>query len=96
MLDAPPHYTSEIKAKINSMAAMASQKGIRIIPVTASGIDKNTEFLMRFLAISTNGTYVFITNDSGVGNEHLVASVGEYDVELLNALMSRLITEYTE
>lgn len=48
------------------------------------------------MAILTSGTYVFITNDSGIGNEHLEASVGEYEVELLNKLMIRLIQEYTE
>jgi hypothetical protein len=44
----------------------------------------------------TNGTYVFITNDSGIGNEHLEPSVGEYEVELLNELLVRLILKYTE
>jgi hypothetical protein len=39
---------------------------------------------------------VFITNDSGVGNDHLQASVGEYQVELLNKLMVRLINKYTK
>ena len=74
---------------------IASQKGIKIIPVTASGIDKDTEFLMRFFSITTNSTYVFITNDSGIGNDHLIASVGEYQVENLNDLMVRIITKYS-
>lgn len=51
---------------------------------------------MRFLAISTNGTYVFVTDDSGVGNPHLKPSVGQYEVEFLNDLMVRLINEYSE
>jgi hypothetical protein len=46
--------------------------------------------------ISTNGTYVFVTDDSGVGNSHLEPSVGEYEVEFLNDLMVRLIDEYME
>jgi hypothetical protein len=62
----------------------------------ASGADKDTEFLMRFFAISTGGTYVFITDHSGVGNPHLIPSVGEYTVEPLNDLMVRLINEYSE
>ncbi|MDD4641760.1 MAG: hypothetical protein PHF92_10450, partial [Bacteroidales bacterium] len=70
--------------------------GIKIIPITASGIDKETEFLMRLMAMATNGSYVFITNDSGVGNEHIQASVGEYQVELLNKLMVRLIKKYSD
>lgn len=96
VLDAPPHYTNPIIGEIQAAAQLAAQKGIKIIPITASGIDKETEFLMRLLAMTTNGTYVFITNDSGVGNDHLEASVGEYQVELLNKLMIRLINKYSE
>jgi hypothetical protein len=51
---------------------------------------------MRLMAMATNGSYVFITNDSGVGNEHIQASVGEYQVELLNKLMVRLIKKYSD
>ena len=50
---------------------------------------------MRFFSITTNSTYVFITNDSGIGNDHLIASVGEYQVENLNDLMVRIITKYS-
>ncbi len=96
LLDAPPHYTSDIVENIQNTIALASKKGIKIIPITASGIDKETEFLMRFMSILTNGTYVFITNDSGIGNEHLEASVGDYQVEHLNDLITRLIKEYSE
>ena len=59
-------------------------------------MDKNTEFMLRFFSIPTGGTYVFITNDSGVGNDHIAATVGEYQVEHLNDLMVRLINKYTE
>tara|TARA_Y100000589_G_scaffold216063_1_gene203883 strand:- start:635 stop:1780 length:1146 start_codon:yes stop_codon:yes gene_type:complete len=96
LLDAPPHYETDIVNNIHDIIRDASQKGIKIIPITASGIDKETEFLMRFMAILTNGTYVFITNDSGIGNDHLVPSVGQYEVEYLNDLMVRLIKEYSE
>lgn len=94
VLDAPPHYDPTVIAKIQSEIKQASAKGVKIIPITASGIDKETEFLMRFMAASTNGTYVFITNDSGVGGEHLEPTVGKYDVEKLNDLMVRLINKY--
>lgn len=96
LLDAPPHYTNEIIEDLQNSISKAAKKGIKIIPVTASGIDKETEFLMRFFSVSTNGTYVFITNDSGIGGEHLEASVGDYEVEYLNDLMIRLIKKYTD
>jgi len=95
LLDAPPHHDQQIIAQIQKHVKQAAQKGIKIIPITASGIDKETEFLMRFFSIATNGTYVFITNDSGIGNDHLEPSVGEYKVEYLNDLMVRLIKKYT-
>jgi hypothetical protein len=95
LLDAPPHHESQIIEELQSSIRMAAKKGIKVIPITASGIDKDTEFLMRFFSISTNSTYVFITDDSGIGNDHLEPSVGEYEVEFLNDLMVRLINEYS-
>jgi len=95
LLDAPPHYEQSVIDNIHESIEKAAKKGIKLIPVTASGIDKDTEFLMRFFSITTNGTYVFITNDSGIGNDHLEASVGQYEVEKLNDLMVRLILKYS-
>lgn len=96
LLDAPPHHDNSVVSNIQTSLLKTAEKGIKIVPITASGIDKETEFLMRFLAMTTNGTYVFITDDSGVGNSHLQASVGEYKVEYLNNLMVRLINKYAE
>lgn len=96
LLDAPPHHNNSVISSIQTTVKTGVEKGIKIIPITASGIDKETEFLMRFLSITTNGTYVFITNHSGIGNEHLEASVGEYQVEYLNDLIVRLINKYAE
>jgi len=95
LLDAPPHYEKSVIQNIQKNLKKASEKGIKLIPITASGIDKETEFLMRKMAILTNGTYIFITNDSGIGNNHLEASVGEYQVEKLNDLLVRLIQKYS-
>ncbi|MFK7908494.1 MAG: VWA domain-containing protein [Chitinophagales bacterium] len=96
LLDAPPHETPEVKASLQKIVADAAAKGIKIIPITASGIGKSTEFLMRFFAISTNGTYVFITNHSGVGGDHIQPTIGQYEVEKLNDLLVRLIGEDIE
>lgn len=96
VLDAPPHYDSSVINSIQGSLLKAAEKGIKIIPITASGIDKETEFLMRFLAMTSNGTYVFITDDSGIGEPHLNASVGDYQVEYLNDLMVRLVNKYAE
>jgi hypothetical protein len=96
ILDAPPHHDQEVISELQNSVKQAAQKGIKLIPVTASGIDKETEFLMRHFSISTNSTYVFLTNHSGIGNDHLEPSIGEYEVELLNELLIRLIKKYSE
>lgn len=94
LLDAPPHHNDNVLQSLHQSVPQYAAKGIRIIPVAASGIDKPTEFFLRFTAVSTDATYVFITNDSGIGNEHIRPTVGEYDVELLNELIVRLINKY--
>ena len=71
-----------------------SMIGIRLIPVASSGVDTETEFLLRSWATMTGGTYTFLTNHSGVGNDHLEPTIGEYEVEKLNDLMIRVINEY--
>jgi len=85
----------DVKTDLHASIQQAAAMGIKIIPITASGIDKETEFLMRFFAMATNGTYTFITNDSGIGGNHIEASIGDFEVEKLNDLMVRLILQYT-
>ena len=96
ILDAPPHHSQKILDSLHNSIRLYAAKGIKIIPVAASGIDKSTEFLLRLMAMMTDGTYVFITNDSGVGNDHITPTVGGYQVEQLNQLLVRLIDKYSE
>ena len=96
ILDAPAHHETPVIRSLQQSVSLCAKMGIRLIPVAASGVDKNTEFMLRFFAIATGGTYVFLTNDSGVGFDHIKASVGDYEVETLNKLIVRLIGEYTE
>ena len=95
VLDASPHQSPEINASLQRSIREAARLGIRIVPVTASGIQKDTEFLMKFFGLATNGTYVFLTDHSGIGGKHIEPTSDEYKVELLNDLLVRLITEYT-
>jgi hypothetical protein len=95
VLDAPPHETKEDIERVHNAMKKAAEKGIRIIPITASGITKDVEYLMRSLALATNGTYVFLTNHSGIGGDHIEPSTDTYEVELLNELLVRLCTQYT-
>lgn len=94
VLDAPPHNTSSIRESLHESIMAASKKGIRIIPVASSGVDKDTEFLLRAFAMTTGGTYTFLTDDSGIGGSHLEPTVGDYEVEHLNDMLVRIIEEY--
>jgi hypothetical protein len=99
VLDEPPGNSSKINDKIQKAVANAASKGIRIIPIVASGTgrnsDKSLEYLMRSIALASNGTYVFLTDDSGIGGSHTEPSIDDYDVELLNDLILRLLKQFT-
>jgi len=95
ILDAPAHQDHQgvvesLQRSIEAYAAM----GIKLIPVFCSSPSKECEFMCRFFAVLTGGTYVFLTDDSGVGNSHVEPSVGEFQVEPLNDLLARLIAKY--
>lgn len=94
ILDAPVHDEQQKLSMLKEQVKLAAAKGIMIIPVSASGIDKASEFLFRFMAQATNGTYTFLTNHSGIGGAHITPTIGNYQVEFLNNLMVRLITKY--
>lgn len=95
VLDASPHQTPEVNASLHRCIREAARRGIRVVPVAASGVQKDTEFLMKFFGLATNGTYVFLTDHSGIGGKHLEPTTDEYKVESLNDLLVRLIGEYT-
>ena len=97
VLDAPPHSENDLNGIDNMLKKYvmdAAQKGIRIVPVASSGVDVETEFLMRSYAVMTGGTYIFLTDDSGIGGSHLEPTVGEYEVKPLNDLMVEVILSY--
>ena len=97
VLDAPPHTDREIKGiddRMQTTVMTMAERGIRFIPLASSGVDTETEFLLRSWAVMTGGTYTFLTNHSGIGNSHLEPTIGEYEVEKLNDLLVRVICEY--
>lgn len=96
VLDAPPHGDVQIIDETVKYVGEAAEKGIRIVPVAASGVDKSCEYLLRSMALKTGGTYTFLTNDSGIGYDHIEPTIGSYDVEKLNDMMVRIVGEYLE
>ena len=94
VLDAPAHNTSANKEKLAGAVEKAAEKGIRICPIICSGSSNDTEYIMREAAIYTGGTFIFVTDDSGIGNSHHDPDLPNATVELLNSLMVRLVKGY--
>ena len=95
VLDAPAHKGHQgVVESLQASVREYARQGIKLIPVFCSSPSKDCEFMCRFFAVLTGGTYVFLTDDSGVGNDHLEPSVGEFQVEPLNDLLARLIAKY--
>lgn len=94
VLDAPPH--AEKAKEIRELIQAASAKGIRIIPITASGINTSTEFLMKYMASMTGGEYVYITDHSGVGNSHLKPTGIKENVDLLKNQWMNILIKYAQ
>lgn len=87
--DAPPHGQGE-SAVLNA-ARYAKHKGIRIYSLAASGVNDKAEYLMRIVSAVTQGRYLFLTDDSGIGNKHAEPKVACYVTTRLDHLMIRTI-----
>jgi|1048.fasta_scaffold22107_2 hypothetical protein len=92
ILDAPPHANEQ--EKIQEQIRIAALKGIKIIPITASGIDASTEILMKQMAIVTNGEYLYITDHSGVGGAHLKPTGVKENVDLLTNQVIKVLKKF--
>ncbi|HEX2204198.1 MAG TPA: carboxypeptidase regulatory-like domain-containing protein [Longimicrobium sp.] len=91
--DAPPHAYPDARYTYHDAVADAARRGIAVFPVAASGIDRPTEYLLRALAVTTGGKYLFLTDHSGVGNPHLTPEE-DFEVHRLNDLMVREIRAF--
>ncbi|MFM6854961.1 MAG: vWA domain-containing protein, partial [Sphingopyxis sp.] len=87
--DAPPHDRQSGRAWAAAEAARAAR--IQIVPVAASGVEDQAEYIMRAMAAATQSRYLFLTNDSGVGADHAAPSIDCYLVTRLDALLRRVI-----
>ena len=95
VLDAPAHQDRQgVVESLQASVREYAKQGVKLIPVFCSSPSKECEFMCRFFAVLTGGTYVFLTDDSGVGGDHIEASVGDFQVEPLNDLLVRLIAKY--
>jgi hypothetical protein len=90
LADAPPH-DDQIAATLAAVQGLRA-KNVRLYPVAASGVAELAEHVMRMSAFITLGRYLWLTDDSGIGNPHAEPKVPCYEVELLQELMIRMIS----
>jgi hypothetical protein len=88
--DAPPH--DQDLSKAIGYAKDARKQGLRIYPLAASGVADTAEYLMRIMAVTTHGRYLFLTDDSGVGNTHAEPKIPCYITTRLDHLLTRVIS----
>lgn len=87
--DAPHH--EEVEAEWAAALRTAAELDVHVHPVASSGVDEGTEHSMRSAAQLTGGRYVFLTDDSGIGNDHLEPTIPCYFVTHLDTAMLRVI-----
>jgi hypothetical protein len=85
-----PHHVGNEGALVKAIGE-SYRRGIHLYPVAASGTDKLAEFSMRLAALATGGRYLFLTDDSGVGNAHMEPTIPCYFVTSLQKAMVRMI-----
>lgn len=88
--DAPPHHEA-IKSTLNATERLRAQ-GVQIVPVAASGVEDSAQYVMRTMAVLTQGRYIFLTDDSGIGNAHSEPAVACYVVTRLDQLIARILS----
>ncbi len=89
--DAPPKRYHQATFTYHDALRDAGQRGIRILPVAASGADRTVEYLFRAMGAYTSTPYVYLTDDSGIGNPHMEADTDRVAVEFFNNLLTRLV-----
>ena len=66
--DAPPHYQDN--GAFLEEVEVTRKRGVHLHPINASGGDDHAEYVMRAAAHLTLGRLLFLTNDSGIGDDH--------------------------
>jgi Mg-chelatase subunit ChlD len=87
--DAPPH--AQHMNRTLAAADRLRRRGIAIYPIACSGYNQVAEFVLRTCALMTGSQFLFLTNDSGVGNAHAEPHTPFYQVQRLDRMMIRMI-----
>jgi hypothetical protein len=89
LTDAPPH-AQFMGRTMNAVNGLRKQ-GVAVYPVACSGYKDEAEFVLRSCALLTGAEFLFLTDDSGVGNAHAEPHIPFYHVQKLDKLMGRMI-----
>jgi hypothetical protein len=85
-----PHHVGEEQSVAASLRK-ARELGIHVYPIASSGVDGLAELTMRSAAQLTGGRYLFLTDDSGVGNAHAEPHIPCYFVTRLDKAVLRMV-----
>ena len=94
LLDEPPEADARRHEELRELVGQMAQRGIKVVPVVSSGAKRDLEYLMRAVSVMTNGTYAFLTDDSGIGDTHLKPITGSYEVFKLNDLLVKIVSDF--
>lgn len=90
--DEPPHGNLKDHMQQAFDAALdLRERGVRVYGLAASGTDSAAEYLFRLVSFITGARYLWLTDDSGIGNPHAEPKVLCYQVTHLDKLLYRVI-----
>jgi hypothetical protein len=85
-----PHHDKDAAAMADALLGLRDL-GVHLYPVAASGADDLTHLTMREGAQLTGGRFLFLTDDSGVGDAHAVPRVPCFFVTKLDVAILRMV-----
>jgi len=97
--DAPPHLDYADSTSYATTIVEAAARGIKVLPIGASGLDPQGEYVMRQLAQITLGRFVFLTYgvDGGPGDSTpMNVERDQYSVLPLDELVVKLVADELE
>jgi len=86
-----PHHEDKTQAVVSALETL-KQSSVHVYPIAASGADERTEYTMRTAAQLTGGRYLFLTDDSGVGDTHKEPIIPCYFVTKLDDALVRMVS----
>lgn len=93
--DAPPHLDYPNDYEYTTLLQDAVQRGIKVFPIGASGLNAQGEYIFRQFAEITQGQFIFLTYANGVSGAPGVATqdhVSNFTVRDLDSLVVNLVT----